>query len=86
MGKAKYVRCPLCGYNRSVRKYEDMRATFEWDLENFILIQVREGGGRGSGFHAVPEESLTIEEAKVVYPDVIEAIKEQCKKILEKLG
>jgi len=56
-------------------------------LDNFILIQAREVGGKdenGKGIIiTLPEESITLEEAKLIYPDLIEAIKEQCKKILK---
>jgi len=79
-----------CGFNRSVKKYSDARASFNWDLDNFILLQTREIGGKdenGRGIIiTIPEECLTIEEAQYAYPEIIEAIKEQCKRILRKLG
>lgn len=69
--------------------------SFRWpviDLGTFFMVQVREGGGKkagsgvkgrgkapGSGFHLIPSESLTLQEARndPKYTDVLDEVKVQ---------
>jgi hypothetical protein len=88
MVKAYFLRCPLCGFSRSFKKYEDLRARFDWDLDNFQIIQAREvigGGGRGGGNIITLDEGLTIDEAKREIPDILDQIARQCFKIIRKI-
>ena len=71
-----YIVCPLCGRNRPLNPHEREQTRFEVKPD-FALIQVRYGGGKGSGFFLKEEESLSIEEVKEQYPDLYENLKEQ---------
>ena len=90
-----FLACPLCGRNRPLESHTQGRAGFQFTPEHFI-IQVRYGGGRftteekddkghsigvGLGFFINDSESLTLEEMKAEYPDIIENLKEEVKKI-----
>ena len=71
-----YITCPLCGRNKPLNPHEREQTRFEVKPD-FFLIQVRYGGGKGSGFFLNKEESLSIEEVKEEYPDLYENLKEQ---------
>lgn len=99
MTKNEYFACPLCGMNKIIRssKREEKGKAEElkWpilDLNNYFVLQTREGGGKkagsgkegrgkapGSGFHLVPSESLTLSEVlkSDEYSAIIEGMKEQ---------
>ena len=101
MVKNEYFACPLCGMNKivhSIKREKKERSRPEelrWpilDLKTYLVLQVREGGGKkagsgakgrgkapGSGFHLVPSESLTLSEAlkSGEYDSIIEGMKEQ---------
>ena len=69
------------------------------DLESYLIMQVREGGGKkagpsgkkgkgkapGSGFHTVAAESLTFEEAlkNPEYANIVQGMKEQLLRLIE---
>jgi hypothetical protein len=87
--EVKYVNCPLCGMNKPKNRYDTGSAKFDSiDLERMHIITIRKGGGRGYGFHKVPEESLLLKEITddAEYAEIIRQIKEQCFKILSVLG
>lgn len=95
-----YIACPLCSQNRILQrggiisgsKGKSGRASFSsFDFdgsEGKFFIQVRKNaGGRGGGFWLDDSQSLTFAEAKESpeYQEILEEIKEQCKKILKEL-
>ena len=86
MAQVEYLTCPICTFNRPLRKYVegDLKLT-DTDVETLLFIQVREGGGRGSGFRRIG--GLTIDEVKQdpQYSELLEQLREQCTKILEVL-
>jgi len=86
----EYVVCPLCGRNRVMELSSERSAAknklgrIDWnffDPETSAFIQIRAGGGRGSGFHLI--ESLTWPQAsgQLKYAALIEDIKAQIKVI-----
>ena len=105
MGRIEYFVCPLCGLNRAVKsirradkgkpeivRFDSGRLP---ELEEMIILQVREGGGKkpgtgkkyrgstkGSGFHLV--EGYTLKEIldKEEYRDIIQSMKEQYLRLL----
>ncbi len=108
MAKNEYFACPLCGMNKIVRsakrekKDRPRPEELQWpviDLEGYLVLQVREGGGKkagdsgkegrgkapGSGFHLVPSESLTFEEVlkNPEYADIVEGMKKQLIRVIK---
>lgn len=69
------------------------------DLNSYLVLQVREGGGKkagpsgkegrgkapGSGFHLVPSESLTFEEVlkNPEYANIVEGMKDQLIRVVK---
>ena len=86
MAEIQYLTCPMCGMNKPLRKYVegDLKLT-DIDVETLSFIQIREGGGRGSGFRRIG--GLTIDEVKQMpeYQELLEQLREQCNKIIESL-
>jgi len=83
-----YVACPMCGMNKSLKRYRDGRAGMtSIDLNRFYVLVTRVGGGRGSGFYRIDEKSLLLSELKnnPEYADIVGQIREQCEKILSEL-
>ena len=99
LAKNEYFACPLCGMNKVVisssREQKGKAQELKWpnlNLEEYLVLQVREGGGKksgsgnqgrgkapGSGFHLVPSESLTFEEVlkNPEYANIVEGMKTQ---------
>ena len=63
-----YLTCPLCGLNRPLSSYKGS-ATFQVKPD-YAIIQVRYGGGRGSGFFLAEEESISLSDLKATNPEV----------------
>lgn len=81
--------------NSTSREKKGKAMELKWptlNLEEYLVLQVREGGGKktgsgntgrgkapGSGFHLVPSESLTFEEVlkNPAYADIVEGMKKQ---------
>lgn len=68
MKQMDYVGCPVCGMNKVTysagRVSKGKPANLKWadfDVRTMEFVQVREGGGRGSGFHKV--SAMTLEDA-----------------------
>ena len=106
LGKNEYFACPLCGMNKIInstsRKNKGKATELKWpnlNLEEYLVLQVREGGGKkagasgnkgrgkapGSGFHLVESESLTFEETlkNPEYANIIEGMKEQLIRVIK---
>lgn len=105
MAKNEYFACPLCGMNKVVRASSRERKgkaeELKWpnlNLEEYLVLQVREGGGKksgsgnkgrgkapGSGFHLVPSESLTFEEVlkNPEYANIVEGMKDQLIRVIK---
>ena len=105
MAKNEYFACPLCGMNKVInstsREKKGKATELKWptlNLEEYLVLQVREGGGKktgsgntgrgkapGSGFHLVPSESLTFEEVlkNPEYADIIEGMKKQLVRLIK---
>ncbi len=79
--KVLYITCPLCGRNRVLNPHEKDQTRFEVKPD-FLLIQARYGGGRGSGFFLNKDESLSLEEVKEQYPDLYENIKRELARLI----
>ena len=93
-----YMVCPLCARNRILEVFAKGRLRWDfWDPETSSFVQIREAGGkvpadqqpadinkrggaRGAGFPL--KESLTWEEAKELYPDQVEVVRQQLKRLL----
>jgi len=102
--KKEFVACPLCGMNRiaeTKRPFRKGGTRITWDrvdLASYLILQVREGGGKkprptgkrgrgrapGSGFHLIEEESLTLREMMESgdYAQVLEGLKAQLIRII----
>ena len=83
-----YVACPMCGMNKSLKRYRDGRAGMtSIDFDRFHVVVTRVGGGRGSGFYRIDEKSYLLGEIKDMpeYHDIVAQIKEQAQKILNEL-
>ena len=87
MGRVEYIVCPTCGRNRVMETKKKGKIGWPNDinLETTLLLQVREGGGRGSGFHLVEDESLTLPEMieDGGYEDVLEGMKQQLLRVIK---
>jgi intein/homing endonuclease len=68
-----------CGFNRSMTKYDGNDRIFDTDLDTKLILQVRHGGGRGSGFTMDVDQSLTIHQ-------MIESMDKEYLRILRKLA
>jgi hypothetical protein len=71
--------------NRILYKNEKGRINFDnFDLEKSFFIQIRYGGGRGSGFWLNAAESMRISDAikDKEYIDLLNQIKAQCQAII----
>ena len=83
-----YVACPMCGMNKSLKRYRDGRAGMtSIDFGRFHVIVTRVGGGRGSGFYRIDEKSYLLGEIKDMpeYQDIVQEIKDQAQNILNEL-
>ena len=107
MAKHEYFSCPMCGMNKIISSAKrgdkaGQSSELQWpviDLESYLIMQVREGGGKkpgvygkvgkgkapGSGFHTVTAESLTFEEVlkNPEYANIIEGLKEQLIRVIK---
>ncbi len=84
--KIEFIVCPLCSKNRKLTRYKGEQVRFDsYDFDRPI-IQIRYGGGRGSGFWMNEAESLTIQQIidDPTYEDILNQIREQCTLILER--
>lgn len=68
MKQLDYVACPVCGMNKVLysagRVDKGKPASLKWahfDVRTMEFVQVREGGGRGSGFRKI--SAMTLEDA-----------------------
>lgn len=81
----EYMTCPLCGLNRVLDKHAKGRV--RWDMvdpETALILQVRVGGGWGSGFYLDEEKSLTFNQlgSRPEYRALVIAIRDQAARIL----
>ncbi len=86
--EVRYMVCPLCGMNKSLKKYLSGQIAFtNIDFGRMHIVQVRRGGGRGRGFYLDRDSSLLISEIKddPEYQAILQQIIEQCKNILREL-
>lgn len=83
----EYMCCPLCNWWKTIESRRGRIRYDNVDVVNGEVFQVRYAGGRGSGFHSNPAESMTLSEVNKdpQYADLIEQIKEQCQAILKVL-
>lgn len=79
--RVEFLTCPLCGFNRPLETYKG-GAKFQV-RPDYAIIQVRYGGGRGSGFFLSLEESTKLDKLKESYPDIYLNLKEQVDKLHE---
>jgi len=80
--------CPLCRMFRSLKKKEDTPLSYDkFDVNNDNFIIEIATGGRGSGFYPTGK-GMTLKQVKESgeYDELLEQIKEQCKRILKVLG
>ncbi len=93
MAKIEYVVCPLCGRNRVLKLKDKGEARFpgyestkeDFSVDYTPMLQVREGGGRGSGFNLLPGDSFTLSEMldKEEYKDLLADLAGQVKKLYD---
>jgi hypothetical protein len=79
-----YVVCPLCGMNRVLEKHAKGRVRWDAvDPEKALVLQVRFGGGRDSGFYLDESKSLTMKAmySNPDYRQIVEAILSQERRI-----
>ena len=84
--RMEFFVCPLCAMNRKVTNKNGERMRFDRvDLNTALVLQVRYGGGIGSGFPMNEAESMTIEQVIQTkeYGDIITQIKVQCQEIVD---
>jgi hypothetical protein len=80
----EYVTCPLCGLNRVLDKHAKGRVRWDTvDPETALILQVRCGGGWGSGFYLDEERSMTFEKMVRVpeHRAMVVAIRDQAARI-----
>jgi len=85
----RFVVCPLCGLNRVLDKRGKGRVRWDAvDLDTALILQVRCGGGRGSGFYLDESRSLTLGEMSESpeYDAIVEEIRRQAQSILHALS
>ena len=70
MTRIEYYVCPLCGKTTPLKSFNP-----QVDLNTLGFIQIREGGGRGSGFRVTEEHSLKSVASQ--YPKVLKKIRER---------
>ena len=80
--KVLYVTCPLCGRSRVLTDNWGNTASFNVK-EDFAIIQVRYGGGRGIGFFIKPDECLSISEVKEQYPEIYDNLKSSIQELAQ---
>lgn len=83
-----YLACPLCGFNRALKKYSEGKIKLtNIDFDRFFVVVTRKGGGLGSGFFRIDEKSFKLKELKDMpeYQSLLDQIREQAKKILKVL-
>lgn len=84
----RFLACPMCGMSKSLNKYLDgVYAFTNINFNRMHIVQVRKGGGKGSGFYKDVASSLLIDEVKdnPEFATIIDQIKRQCKRILKEL-
>ena len=77
--RIEYLTCPLCGRNRPLKMWNKQTA-FEVKPD-YAIIQIRYGGGRGSGFVLSLEESTKLEDLEREYPEVYSNLKAEVEKL-----
>ena len=77
--RVEYVTCPLCGRNRPLIMW-NKETRFEVKPD-YAIIQVRYGGGRGSGFFLSESESVKLDRLKQEYPELFENLKSEIEKL-----
>ena len=80
--KVLYITCPLCGRNRVLHPHKQPQTRFEVKPD-YLLLQARYGGGKGSGFFLNKEESLSIEEVKEQYPELYENLQRELARLVD---
>jgi len=97
MAQVIYIVCPLCGYNFPLEKkgtnarikgipLTKIKGRFRFDkvpVGEAIFEDVREGGGRGSGYVRIHTRTLKqiLQEKDEQYKDIIQQLYTQSKKI-----
>ena len=79
--RVEYFVCPMCMFNRPYRKYSEGRVNLtDIPVNDLFVLQVRSGGGRGSGFFRIDGESLRLEDMKgdPKYNSFLQQIKARC--------
>ena len=79
--RVEFITCPLCGRNRPLEMWGN-EVRFEVKPD-YAIIQVRYGGGRGSGFFLNENESVKLEEMKEKYPELYINLKNEVFKLNE---
>ena len=86
--EVRFLVCPMCGMSKSLNKYLSGQYAFtNINFNRMHIIQVRRGGGKGSGFYKDESRSLLLDDVKndPQYADIFEQIKRQCRRILKEL-
>lgn len=78
--RVEYLTCPICGRNRVLKNSWGKKATFEVK-PTFDIIQVRYGGGRGSGFFRSDDEGVKLDDLQKYYPEIFDNLKEEVEKL-----
>ena len=90
--RIEFFVCPLCCMNRKLHRFArvGVEEKISFDRLDFdrAILQIRYGGGRGSGFYMDRSQSQTLGELveSGEQSDLIDQIRATCKRILEKIG
>ncbi len=90
-----YVVCPVCSQNRVLERTSDKSAAKDklgfaewdnWDPETSPIIQIRVGGGRGSGFKHNTMITWKEAEESGLYNEHLEEIRKQLRALQPLIG
>ena len=84
MARVEYVHCPLCGWNRPLHTRNRGDRRFEVKLD-FVVIETREGGGRGVGFSRVDGAGVAIADLPASDPSLYQNLLQQTRILLKAL-